>query len=517
MSIKIAYNTQFKSLKILTSQQIKEWDEYTILHEPISSIDLMERAAKKCVEWIELKNWQSKQFKIFCGKGNNGGDGLAIARLLLQKGYSVSVYILEFGKLGSEDFQTNLQRLHDLSFVDIHFIQSKENFPIITGNDILIDSLFGSGLNKPLENLAAELVEHINQTKAIVVSIDLPSGLFIDVSSIGNKVIEANHTLTFQSYKLGLLVQENAPFIGEVHVLDIKLHSGYLKEKNFDQQFVEHVFAKQIFKPRKRFSHKGDFGHALIVAGSYGKIGAGVLAAKACLHSGVGLLTCYLPKCGYNIMQTSVPEAMVITDENENIVAQLPGDIEKYSVIGIGPGIGTADETQKLISFFIRRYQKPLVIDADGLNCLSLQKELLKCLPSHSILTPHPKEFDRLFGHHKNDFERINTAKEKSAVLNIIIVLKGHHTLIACPDGKLYFNSTGNSGIAKGGSGDVLTGIITALVAQKYESVFAAILGVYLHGLAGDIAANRLSKEAMTATDITRLLPDAFLQIESSH
>ena len=500
---------------ILNTQQIKAWDQYTIEHEPIASTDLMERAAKKCVEWIEKQQWQKKSFKIFCGKGNNGGDGLTIARILFELDYAVSVHILEFGKQGSEDFQINLQRLHELLFTEIHFIQAKENFPLINTDEILIDALFGSGLNKPLEGLSGDLVDHINHSKAIVTSIDLPSGLFIDKSSKENKVVEADYTLTFQCYKQCLLMQENAPFIGTTDILDIRLLPEFLLTQTFDRFFVDENLIRQLFKPRNPFSHKGNFGHALFIAGSYGKIGAAVLAAKACLHSGAGLLTCYLPKCGYEIMQTALPEAMVMTDENENIVAQLPNEIEKYSVIGIGPGIGTANETQNLLSFICRRYKKPLVIDADGLNCLSLQKDLLKQLPSASVLTPHPKEFDRLFGEHQTDFDRIDTAKQNSCQLNLVIVLKSHHTAIVTPDGKVFFNSTGNAGMAKGGSGDVLTGIITSLIAQNYSPEHAAILGVYFHGLAGDFAANTLSQQAMTATDIITFLSQAFLSLNN--
>lgn len=504
---------QIPFVYILNAQQIKAWDAYTIQKEPITSIDLMERAASKCVEWIDKQHWQKRSFKFFCGKGNNGGDGLAIARLLYELDYAVSVYIPEFGKAGSEDFQINLQRLHELSFTEIYFLQSKESFPLINTNEILIDALFGSGLNKPLEGLSADLIDHINHSKALVVSIDLPSGLFVDQSSKENKVVEADHTLTFQCYKLGLLMQENALFIGETYLLDIGLHQAYLQDQNFEHVFVEQNLIRQIFKPRNVFSHKGNFGHALLIAGSYGKIGAAILAAKACLHSGAGLLTCYLPKCGYQIMQTALPEAMVMTDENETIVAQLPNEIEKYSVIGIGPGIGTASETQNLISFICRRYKKSLVIDADGLNCLSLQKDLLHHLPSHSVLTPHPKEFDRLFGEHQNGFERLETAKQKSKQFNLIIALKSHHTAIITPNENIFFNSTGNAGMAKGGSGDVLTGIITSLIAQNYAPEHAAILGVYLHGLAGDFAANALSQQAMAASDITTFLSQAFLSL----
>jgi len=499
---------------VLNAQEIREWDTYTTQHEPVASIDLMERAASKCVEWIEKQQWQKNSFKVFCGKGNNGGDGLAIARLLYELDYSVTVYIIEFGKAGSEDFQINLQRLHEVDFTQIHFLQSKENFPLISTDDILIDALFGSGLNRALEGVSAELVDHINHSKALTVSIDLPSGLFIDQSSKGNKVVEADYILTFQCYKLGLLMQENALFIGEVHLLNIGLHPEYLQDQNFEKVFVEEDFIKKIFKQRNQFAHKGSFGHALIIAGSYGKMGAAVLAAKACLHSGVGLLTCYIPKCGYTIMQTTLPEAMVLTDENETMVAQLPNDIEKYSVLGIGPGIGTSGETQNLTSFVCRRYKKPLVIDADGLNCLSLQKDLLQQLPPYSILTPHPKEFDRLFGDHSNDFERLETAKQKSRQLNLVIVLKSHHTAILSPNGNCFFNSTGNAGMAKGGSGDVLTGIITSLVAQNYSPEHAAILGVYLHGLAGDFAANALGQHSMIASDLVSFLSQSFLSLK---
>jgi ADP-dependent NAD(P)H-hydrate dehydratase / NAD(P)H-hydrate epimerase len=498
---------------LLNAQQIRDWDQFTITREPIGSIDLMERAASKCVDWIEKQNWQNRPFKIFCGKGNNGGDGLAIARLLYELDYRVSVYILEFGKPGSNDFQGNLQRLHDLSFTGIHFIQSTDSFPLGVTDEIWIDALFGSGLNRPLAGLSADLVNHINEAKTTVVAIDLPSGLFVDQSSKGNEVVEATDTLTFQCHKLSLLMQENATFIGRVHILDIGLLPQYLEGLDPDYLMVEKAVVRRLFKPRNAFAHKGNFGHALLIAGSYGKIGAAVLAAKACLHSGVGLLTCFLPKCGYSIMQTAVPEAMVLTDENENLVAQLPNEIEKYSVVGIGPGIGTASDTQKLISFVCRRYRKPLVIDADGLNCLAQQKELLEQLPPLSVLTPHPKEFDRLFGDHENDFDRLAAAREMARSLNAVIVLKSHFTAIVTPSNKVFFNSTGNAGMAKGGSGDVLTGIITALVAQNYSPEQAAILGVYIHGFAGDLGANALGQQSLVASDIITFLSQAFLSV----
>jgi NAD(P)H-hydrate epimerase len=503
-------------VQILNAEQVRAWDQFTIANEPVSSIDLMERAAVKCSDWILSKNWKQKPFRIFCGKGNNGGDGLAIARHLIHQSLPVSVYILEFGKKGAEDFQQNLQRLHDLHFTDIHFIQSAEHFPSISSNDIVIDALLGSGLNKPLEGLAAELVKHINHAEALVVAIDLPSGLYIDKSSLGNPVIKATFTLTFQCYKLGLLVQDNAEYIGKVELLDICLHPAYLEDKDFGMQTIDKALAKKIYRPRSVFAHKGKFGHALLVAGSYGKMGAAVLAAKACIRAGAGLTTAFIPKNGYEIMQVAVPEAMVLTGDSDDHISTLPDDIEKYSSIGIGPGLGTSDETRKIISFIVRRYENPIIIDADGLNCLAMEKQLLAGLPDRSVLTPHLKEFERLFGSLRDDFERIRMAQEKAKELTLIIVLKSHHTLIALPDGQLYFNTSGNAGMAKGGSGDVLTGILTALLAQNYSPAAATLLGVYLHGLTADLAVRSLSEEALAARDLVNFLPQAFRELKNA-
>ena len=473
----------------------------------------MERAAGRCAEWLKQKPWQHRPFFIFCGKGNNGGDGLAIGRLLLTAGYRVLFYILEAGKIGSDDFQTNLQRLHKLPAVSFYFLQGEDVFPNLPEGAVVIDALFGSGLNKPLEGLAAKLVEHINRSGATVVSIDLPSGLFMEESSLGKAVVNADYTLTFQCFKLALLVQENAPFIGDVQVLDIALHPSFLEQINTPLQLLDEKEIKTIFRPRNRFSHKGSFGHALLVGGSYGKIGAMVLATKACLQSGAGLTTSLVPRCGYVILQSTAPEAMALADEEEDYLTSLPDEIDRFSAIGIGPGMGTKPETQKLLSYLIRRYQKPVVLDADALNCIAKNKELLSQLSSHSILTPHPKEFDRLFGHHSSDFDRIKTAKEKAAKYNIIIILKGHHSFIASPSGQHFFNSTGNAGMAKGGSGDVLTGILTSLLAQGYSPTEAAQLGVYLHGWAGDLASLNFSMEAMLPGDLISCLSSVFLAL----
>lgn len=501
-------------MKILSADEIRQWDQYTIRHEPIASVDLMERAAEQCTEWLIRHYPEIASFSIFCGKGNNGGDGLAIARMLLEKNYTVAVHILEFGHKGTDDFQANLARLNKIGAANISFIQSPEHFHPLSKDQLVIDALFGSGLNRALEGVTAGLVDHINSSGLPVVSIDIPSGLFVDRSSGDNPVIRADHTLCFQCYKPAFLLAENADYIGEIHILDIGLHPDFYESLTGRFELTDKAVARSIHKPRKRFSHKGNFGHALLVAGSYGKIGAATLCARACLRSGVGLLTCHVPGCGYDILQTAVPEAMVTTDFNSSFTTRIQDDLTKYDTIGIGPGLGTASETKMLLREIFDSYRSPVILDADALNILASQKDMFTLIPAGSILTPHPKEFERMFGETSNEFDRISLALQKAKELNIIILLKGHHTLIATPDGKGFFNSTGNAGMATGGSGDVLTGILAGLLAQGYTAVETAILGAYLHGLAGDAAAKELSMEAMTALDIITHLGEAFKTFE---
>ncbi len=501
-------------MKILSAAEIREWDEYTIRHEPIPSIELMERAATACVNWITAHYPDTTSFGIFCGKGNNGGDGLAIARLLMERNHPVTVHILEFGHLGTDDFQTNLARLHKWSGADIHFIQSEENIHPLPADQVIIDALFGSGLNRALEGLTAKLVENINHSGNEIISIDVPSGLFTDRSSQSAPCIHATHTLSFQCYKPAFLFAENGEATGQVHLLDIGLHPDFYRTIPGRFEWVDAAFIHPIHKPRKRYAHKGNFGHALLVAGSYGKMGAAVLAARSCLRSGAGLLTCHIPKCGYDILQTAVPEAMLMTDFNSSFNTRIEDDLSKYDAIGVGPGLGTASETKMMLRDIMDAYRNPLVLDADALNLLASQKDLLKLIPAGSILTPHPREFERLFGASANDFDRALLALEKARELACIIVLKGHHSFIATAEGRGFFNSTGNPGMATAGSGDVLTGILTGLLAQGYSSIETALLGVYIHGLAGDKALENSAEEALIAGDITAHLGDAFATLK---
>ncbi|MCO6498458.1 MAG: NAD(P)H-hydrate dehydratase [Chitinophagaceae bacterium] len=493
-------------MKIFSSEQIHKWDQFTISNEPIESIQLMERAASKCAEQI-LSIYSGEEIVIFCGPGNNGGDGLAIARILWeQRGLLSKVILFTKGK-GSADYNTNLKRWLAISGVEYY---DPENKPDLTAK-IIIDALFGNGINKPLSGAYQKAVEQINNSGSYVVSIDLPSGMYVDKSSIGNTIIKANETLTFQTMKLGLLMPENEVYFGLVTLIDIGLLPEFEKEELSGCYLTQLYDARELYRPGGRFAHKGNFGHAALITGSYGMMGASVLSARGCLKSGVGKLTCIIPEEGYIIMQTSVPEAMCRVSGKYTLSGDI--DVEKYDVVGIGPGIGNLDEYKELLKKVFLQQKRPVVIDADALNVISQHLELLKLIPANSILTPHPGEFDRLFGKTKNNFDQRRLAVQKAKELQIFIVLKGRYTFIATPEGTGHFNSSGNSGMATGGSGDVLTGMLTALLARGYPPKDAAIFGVYLHGMAGDIAAHMYSEESMTAGDIPDFIGSAIHRI----
>ncbi len=501
------------AIPIFSAQTIKAIDAHTILNEPITSINLMERAALKCTNWI-IKNYTSiNAFKVFCGLGNNGGDGLAIARQLINKGCKVDVYIIYYSDKSSHDFLINKASLEALNPNCIHEIRSIENLPKLNSNDTVIDAIFGIGLTKPLVGLSADIVSIINKSQAEVISIDVPSGLFADIhSNHTDSIIKAHDTLTFQFSKLSFLFAENAEYIGNGHILDIGLIIPNELLDKCDTFYLTKSAITKILKPRQKFSHKGTFGHSLLIAGSYGKMGAAILASTSLLRSGAGLLTVCLPHCGYEIMQTSVPEAMTIVKGNDYLqLSEL--DLRPYSAIGIGPGIGTEEYTQEAVKLILEQSKKPLVIDADALNAMSQNKKWLNLIPENSILTPHPKEFERLTKPVTTDFERHQLQLDFSKTHHLFIILKGAHTCITTPDGKSYFNSTGNSGLAKGGSGDVLTGLLTGLLAQGYTSFETSLLGVFIHGLAGDITKEEKGEIAMIPSDIISNLPKAFLQL----
>jgi len=503
-------------MKIFSVPQIQDADKYTIAHEPIASVDLMERAANVCVNWIIQKFDSSIIVNVFCGLGNNGGDGLAIARLLSDLNYKVNVYIVRHSTNESTDFKLNFKRLVENKKANIIDIKDETvlSFSDRVG-EVFIDAILGVGLNKPIDGLIAKVVSVINQSPATVVAIDISTGLFCDkLNEASDEILNADYTLTFQFPKLSFMFPETAVCVGEFTILDIGIHPHFIIDEPTKNYFTTKQDISSFFKHRSKVAHKGTFGHALIVAGSYGKIGAAILSSKAALKSGVGLLTTHIPECGYHSLQTALPEAMVSADSEQKFINDNI-NTEKYHAVGVGPGIGQEKQTQNILKLIIQNTTAPIVFDADAINCIAENKTWLSFIPAGSIFTPHPKEFERLVEKASNSEERLQLQRNFSIRYNVYVVLKGAHTSIAAPDGTIYFNSTGNPGMATAGTGDVLTGIITSLLAQGYSSLHAAILGVYLHGLAGDFAVLNESEESLVASDIVEHLADAFNFIKS--
>ena len=502
-------------MKIFTAAQIHELDKYTIENEPIESIDLMERAAKALTRAIMDEYSSLMPVIVFAGPGNNGGDALAVARMLAENNYTVTVYLFNVNGKLSNDCAVNKVRLMDNRRVK-NFIEVRQEFdpPVLEEGMLIIDGMFGSGLNKPLAGGFASLVKYINSSAATVVSIDVPSGLMTEDNTynVRANIIHADLTLTLQHVKLAFLFKENQPYIGRLKVLDIRLSKEGIQKLDANYTMLEENDVRQLIQPRSAFAHKGDMGHALLIAGSYGMGGAAVLAAKACLRSGCGKLTVHSPKKNNMVLQMSVPEAIIQLDREETTFSE-PIDTEEYHVVGIGPGIGTSEQTAIAMISQIRRSQCPIVADADALNMLGTHRSWMQQLPKGMILTPHPKELDRMEGNCADSYERLVKASNLAERIQGYVILKGHYSALCMPDGHVIFNSTGNAGMATAGSGDVLTGIITGLLARGYKQAEACLLGMYLHGLAGDIAAKELGEESLIASDLIQYLPKAFKRL----
>jgi len=502
-------------MKLFQCRKIKELDQYTIEHEPITSIELMERAATAIATEI-MKRWDNNTpFVVFAGPGNNGGDALAVARLLADKWYNVEVFLFNTSNKLSDDCTANRDRLTTMDNISFNEVTKQFTPPTLTDRHIIIDGLFGSGLNNPLSGGFANLAKYINAAPAKVISIDIPSGLNGDGNRFDvfpNIFVKANYTFSLQLPKLAFFFAENEDVVGEWSVLDIGLSKEGMESIDSDYSILEEEQVKALIKTRNKFAHKGDFGHALLIAGSYGMAGASILSARACLRSGVGLLTVHTPLYNMPILQTSVPEAMTEADFDEFAFANVV-DVENYQAIGIGPGLGQKEETQIALLQQIKHIQSPLVMDADALNILSHHKEYLQNLPTETILTPHPKELERLIGRCTNSYERLQKAIQLAATIHVTIVLKGAYSAIISPEGSCIFNPTGNPGMATGGSGDVLTGIILGLLAQGYSTAESSIIGTYVHGMAGDIAAKQWGIIGMTAMNIVDALPLAWKKL----
>ena len=500
-------------MKIFSAAQIHECDTQTINATGIKSGELMERAANKCVDWLRNNFSRDALFVILCGTGNNGGDGLAIARLLHQRSYGVKAFLLNFGKEMSADCAANLQKLRQINEQLVTVVEPDAYITDLPQHVVIIDAILGTGLSRPADGWVGGFIQRVNRMNNRKIAIDIPSGLPADIITDKDApVLQVNDTLSFQFYKRSFFHPESAPAAGNVHVLDIGLDQTFIQSTHTHYRTLERGDILAIYKPRTAFGHKGTYGSALMVGGSYGKTGAVVLSTRAALRSGAGLVTAMLPVCGYSVVQTAVPEAMCITTGDTSICSI--SDWEKYTAIGIGPGMGATDNCVQALAGFLDVYKDPVVLDADALNIIGKHSELLARLPKNAILTPHPKEFARMFGENTNSMIQVDNARIQAMRYNINIVLKGHNTVIITAEGDCWYNMTGNPGMATGGSGDVLTGIITGLLAQGYAPQDAAMLGVYLHGVAGDLAAKELSQEAMIAGDIVDYLGSAYLSLK---
>lgn len=467
-------------LNLLTSAQVRQADQFTIKNKSLSSAGLMEAAALAFVkEFCKFFHDKNETVTIYCGTGNNGGDGLAIARILHEKGYHVNVRIARFSANSSPDFNINLDRLRHTT-VKISEHKNAENL-LAENSDIIIDAFLGSGLNKPLSGDFKVLVRHLNSLHKKVVAVDIPTGFFAE-GSIDKQaaVLKADLAIAFQRPKINFFFPESESAFTDFRVVDIGLDESFIQAQSSNWKLIEESDIRNLLKPRKKFSHKGIYGHALIVAGTKKTMGAALLCADACLHSGAGLITACIPAEGLTALNARSPEIMV-TERHEKI------DFEKYQAVAVGPGLGVDTNALELLQQVIEHTTLPIVLDADALNILAKNTGMLVNLPKHTVLTPHVKEFDRLFGEHTGWWERVETARKKAAELGIIIVLKNEYTFIVEEDGTVYINPTGNAAMATGGMGDVLTGMIAAFTAQGYRHVHAAIIACYIHGKAGDI------------------------------
>jgi len=499
-------------VKIFSAAQIRACDAYTIHATPIASIDLMERAASRCVEWTLGQHGRDSLYVVLCGTGNNGGDGLAITRLMQQQGCPVKAFLLQFNPELSADCAINLERLQKCGDELVEILQPDMFITDIPENIIVIDAILGTGLNRAVQDWVANFIEHINQLPNKKIAIDIPSGMPADnIPEDGASIIEATDTLSFQFYKRAFLHEETGRYAGNVHILDIGLDKTFINSTHTHYHATDKAYVKSMYRKRKQFSHKGTYGLALLVGGSYGAMGAICLATRSAARAGAGKTKALVPDIGYDIIQTVVPEAMCSTN-GRKYLTEING-WNTADAMAIGPGLGTEWETQRAFELFIDECKQAIVIDADALNIIGKKPELLSKIPPGSILTPHPKEFERIFGKTVNTMQQVEVARMQAMRYNLYIVLKNRYTAIVSPEGECWYNLTGNPGLATAGSGDVLTGIITGLLAQGYEAGDAALMGVYLHGLAGDYAADARSQEAMIAGDIAEHLGTAFEEI----
>ena len=493
-------------MKIPSVQQIRAADQFTIENEPISSLDLMERASKVFCEYFKEYIDKDKAIAICCGKGNNGGDGLAVARLLSNEGYSVEVFILNYSNNSSPDFELNFKRLKDIR---VNQIKEGDTLPLLSRYDYIVDALWGSGLKREIIGYNELFINAINNSTAKVISIDIPSGLHAD-QHLDSIKIKADKCLSFEFPKLSFFLPQNEKYLNNWRVKSIGLSKDFIDSLDCHSFFANKDFVKNIYKKRTKFSHKGTYGHACMISGQKGMLGACILASKAALKGGLGLLTTYIPECAYDVIQKTLPEAMVITDKNANFIANYDNEINGFKYIGIGPGLGKAKESSTFLNSLLSQSKAKKVIDADAINLIASDKKLLNMLDENCLLTPHPGEFKRLVGSWDNDYDKLDKQRAFCKKHNCYMLLKGAYSSSCDINGNIYFNDTGNPGMATAGSGDVLTGLILALLAQEYNLIEASVLGAYIHGMAADLAMNKESQESLISSDIISYFGKAF-------
>ena len=503
-------------MKIFTQQEIKAIEAAT-LNDGVTVLDLIERAGVAVAQIIMQRYGQDRQYVFFAGPGKNGADALSAARILWENGYDITVTLFNIhGSPICDECRTMKQRLLSANFPSDRLTEVVKTFkmPQLTPRHIVVDGLFGRGQNRPLEGGFCTLAETINDSKATVIAIDIPSGMSIDWNprAVSRHIIHASLTIAIQFPHLAFFLPSVSDLCGEWVTVDIGLSRQAMSKVPVRYYLVEKTDVARTLRPRSQSSSKKDFGSAMLYAGSYGMMGAAVLAARGALRAGVGKLTVSSPLCGYNILQSSVPEALYQYVKNDGIIDEIKPS-HHYNSIAIGPGIGTDDATIAALEKFLATTSSPVILDADALNCIALKPAMLQTIPVLSILTPHAGEFDRLFGPQPNSEARLTKAIEIAGYYNVLIILKGRYTAIIRPDGKIYFNSSGTPAMATAGSGDVLTGILAALIAQNYPPEIASLTGVYIHGLAGEIAERIEGTYGVTATDIANATGKAIKEI----
>lgn len=494
-------------MKLFTNDEIRAIERQTLQQEAITSMTLIEHVGEAAASEISARYRPTRRTVVFAGPGNNGADALLTAHQLSQRGFKPVVYLFN---IGGNALKPDCKKARDILAtkspeVELHIIVKTFDTPDLGPGDLVIDGLFGSGLREPLAGGFMSLVRYINESGAKVVSLDVPSGMFAEWNHQGQErnIVHATLTLAVQFPRIAFFFAENADIVGQWKLLDVGLNKEIAEKTKSNFHLIEDTEVKSLLRKRPAFCSKADFGSALLVAGRYGMAGAAVLAAMGALRAGTGKLTVYGPQCIMPIVQNSVPEALFESDDDKLRLTSVSVEHE-YSSIGIGPGLGNAEVTVGAVEALLQRSRQPLVIDADALNCIAHRPSMLKIIPRFSVLTPHAAEFDRIFGEQKSEETRLIKALEVSRHYNIMILLKGHFSKLVRPDGKVYINSSGCAAMATAGSGDVLTGIITGLIAQGYKPEVSALIGAFIHGRAGEIAAAENGTYGTVASDIAK-------------